>query len=136
MNVAITPEEQAAIDAQKRREASMVAPSRAEPQTQQHDPLIVRAPWRTRILRFLLVVTGGKVEPDIWRQRITACARCPKREEVQLRYGVRMYCGMCGCPRWRMSELKRATQYKLWICNLGRHPGQHAAGNCAGCGGG
>ena len=133
-------EEQAEMDAQKQADAeaveraSMMAQPKQHPQRQ--TPLVVRPPWHTRILQFLKVVTGPKVSGVIWRKRVRVCANCSEHEEVQYKYDVRMYCGMCGCPRWRFSELKKANQYELFTCNLGRHPGQNnAPGGCSGCGG-
>ncbi|MHC4621806.1 MAG: hypothetical protein ACYTEQ_29040 [Planctomycetota bacterium] len=124
MSVAITPEEQAAIDAQKQAEAEAAERARAtgQPQPQRQTPLVVRPPWRTRMLRFLTVVTGGKVDGETWRKRVAICVNCSKHEEVQYKYKVRLYCGMCGCPRWWWSELKKANQYKLWTCNWGDTP--------------
>lgn len=139
MNLEATPDEQAAIDAQKQREVEEAARPAAgqPPQRRQRMPLVVRSPLHTRILSFLAVVTGGKVDGETWRERVGACAHCPSHAEVQYRFGVKMYCELCGCPRWGFSELKKACRYKLWTCKLGRHPGQNgAAGDCPGCGGG
>ncbi len=65
-----------------------------------------------RAKAFLGAMTGGKVSEEVYAERLRICESnvCQHLRRV----GEDMYCGACGCPRWRLAELKS----KLWRANL------------------
>jgi len=71
---------------------------------------------------FLKVVSGPKVEDEVFAARMATCSECPAVKRVD----ERLYCGACGCTNWRLAELTRKLRYARLKCPLGRFGVVHA----------
>ena len=94
--------------------------------------LAVERLWRVRL--FFLWLMSPRVDDATFRAREGVCDGC---EKLQRSNGAR-YCGACGCPKWRFSELSRKNRRLGHNCPLGKHPGSvvlpPGMGGCSGCG--
>lgn len=73
-----------------------------------------------RMFLFIKVVSGGKVNPQIFESRQETCSNCVRLVRV-LRLKkphIKEYCGQCGCPNWKMSELKTKNQFRKHECPM------------------
>jgi hypothetical protein len=106
-----------------------------EPQQAAADFVAVPSLW-WRVRSFLGALAGPRVDSDEYRLRMLACQACRDVDVRHKRYGDILYCGACGCPRWRYSRLTKRNRMRLAICPKGRHPGQNGTPQrCKGCGG-
>ena len=65
-----------------------------------------------RVRNFLSAVTGPRVSADVFQRRLRACT---SNACGHLRtHEDKVYCGACGCPRWKLAELHT----KLWFGQL------------------
>lgn len=73
---------------------------------------IKRRNLRQKARAFAEAVTGPKVSPEEFERRMAICKsnRCGHLIDEDGKF----YCGACGCPRWRKSELHE----KLWFARL------------------
>lgn len=75
-----------------------------------------------RAITFIRAVTGPKVAPERYAERMGKCRECPRRI-VQFRTELGPeyeYCSACRCPRWRWAELKRKNHCARWKCPIRR----------------
>lgn len=96
---------------------------------------------------------GRKVSMPAYNLRMIACDTCPAKlvriypmthKDGKPGYTGKEYCGRCGCPEWRLSELQVKNKMVGWKCPLRRHEGtygdetyRHLISNqgCSSCGG-
>ncbi len=91
--------------------------------------------WNARL--FLFWFFSPRVSDFDFEIRQGICNNCDKltREEDGTRW-----CGACGCPKWKYSELTIKNEYAGHNCPLGKHPGSVAlpvinqSGGCTNCG--
>ena len=62
------------------------------------------------------IVRYGTIEAHNYRQRALECFGC----EARIERGRRMYCGACGCPQWRLSDLRVKWRMRELKCPLGK----------------
>jgi len=122
----VTPEEQAAFDAERAREQQSAAP-----QPKQLAPHVVEQDgFASRARQFIAAQVGPRVTPEEYRERYATCRRCEHLSVVRIGYRDKIYCGACGCWRWWFARLDRALRRRLFVCKHGKH-----SRKCAGCGG-
>ena len=68
-----------------------------------------------KVLQFLIAFLGEGVSLDESRKRLNVCMGC---EHLKKENGL--YCGACGCPQWRYSELTRKTRMLEATCPVGK----------------
>jgi hypothetical protein len=71
-----------------------------------------------RIRSFLKAVSGPRVNRETYVMRLATCAECPK---LVARNG-KLYCGACGCPKWKPAELTFKAKLENADCPLSKWP--------------
>lgn len=68
-----------------------------------------------KALAFIETVTGPLTDDATFAKRHQLCSVCPKvrRSEGNL------YCGGCGCSRWKLAELTTKLRFQNLRCPLG-----------------
>lgn len=59
-------------------------------------------------------VTGPRCTDDQFESRLSICRVCEFRRVD----GEKEYCGACGCPQWRLSELSTKLRFSNLSCPL------------------
>lgn len=84
----------------------------------------VDLPWRG--MELLRVLTSGQVDGDTYHDRMLACYGCPARVvKVSKRLTRTQYCHQCGCPKWKLAELRFKNKLKGWECPRELHAGPY-----------
>lgn len=88
--------------------------------------------WIPKFATFVWTVIGPRVPPYVHAKRMSICADCRMRTLVIQRPTAqdiktqeprfKEYCGGCGCPKWRMSELRTKNRFARWQCPRKLHP--------------
>lgn len=66
---------------------------------------------------FVETVTGGRCSEADFTKRLTVwCRNC----DLRIVEGDKEYCGGCGCPHWRMSELSTQLRFAEFECPIGK----------------
>jgi hypothetical protein len=69
---------------------------------------------REKVQSFLAAVTGPKVSDAVFAERL---AICRSNQCGYLRTdGEHLYCGACGCPKWRLAELHTKLRFANLEC--------------------
>lgn len=69
-------------------------------------------------------IVGGRIDAQTYAARMTSCRACPSLQKrlVRKRPFIRLYCGSCACPQWRLAELRRHKNWLFkWKCPLNKH---------------
>lgn len=61
---------------------------------------------------FARAVTGQRADDATVHRRMAACGECDRL----VRDGDALYCGACGCPNWRLSELRTKLRFVNLTC--------------------
>lgn len=66
---------------------------------------------------------GGRVDEHQFVARMIVCRGCQSLQKRLVRKSpfVKLYCGSCGCPQWRLSELHRKNRFLKWECPGDKH---------------
>lgn len=69
---------------------------------------------RDRAISFVRAVTGPRVPSDVADARLKQCIsnECGYLRE----HDGKHYCGACGCPRWKLAELRNKVTYAKLAC--------------------
>lgn len=59
-------------------------------------------------------LTGGRCPPEVTEARLAICRVCEKLKTDD----NKMYCGACGCPKWKLSELSTKLTFARLNCPL------------------
>jgi len=71
-------------------------------------------------------ILSADVDAETRRQRMEACGTCKSQHvRVHPSRGPKAYCGLCGCPEWKLAELRFKNQKVAWHCPRRRHPGPY-----------
>lgn len=80
--------------------------------------------WRSQ--EFIRVITSGYVNDKTHKERMIECESCPQAIIRMHRNGKEtMYCQRCGCPKWRLAELRTKNRFNGWECPARRHDGPY-----------
>lgn len=81
-------------------------------------------PWRGSEL--LRVLRSGRIDDDAYEKRMEACRACRQAIIRMTRGGKEpTYCQQCGCPKWRLAELRTKNRFKGWECPARKHDGPY-----------
>jgi hypothetical protein len=67
--------------------------------------------------KFFKALTGGKTTEEEFKQRHATCLR--NRCGFLKQEGDKVYCGACGCPKWKLAELSTKLWFKELECPVG-----------------
>lgn len=67
-----------------------------------------------RVGAFIAAVTGPKVDDAAFERRLAICKACPKLKTK----GDKLFCGACGCAKWRLAELHTKLKFADLECPL------------------
>lgn len=95
--------------------------------------------WNVRLFAFWFF--SKRVSDIEYRDRMSDCGGC---DSMTIDADGKKWCGSCGCPHWRYSELTVKNRYAGHNCPRGIHVGsiplpviaqpEKSNGGCAGCG--
>ena len=66
----------------------------------------------SKVAEFISVVSGPKVSSEVFESRLAICKGCKYMREED----GKMYCGRCGCGKWRMAELTNKLKWARLEC--------------------
>jgi len=61
-------------------------------------------------------VAGKRADGAVFSERMTICMKCGERKDVNGKH----YCGACGCPKWKLSELGQKLRFSGYHCPAGK----------------
>lgn len=77
---------------------------------------IPKKSWISKVASLWDAVTGPSCSDSVFDARIRTCRGC----EFMRRDGDKEYCGSCGCPNWRLSELSTKLRFANLSCPVGK----------------
>lgn len=73
--------------------------------------------WIDKAKSFASAITGGRCSDADFTERLTGwCRTC----DLRIVEDDKEYCGGCGCPNWRMSELSTKLRFAEIECPIGK----------------
>jgi len=78
------------------------------------EPRVIHHNIVEKAVSFVKAVTSGTVNDDVFNARLAACESCKHLR----RDGEKLYCGGCGCGRWKLSELHTKLRFANLKCPL------------------
>ena len=74
-----------------------------------------RKTLRAKAKQLIVTLASGKVPLPVLEMRIKKCENCLHCTRVK----DKIFCECCGCPKWRLADLKHKNQYVGHYCPIG-----------------
>ena len=71
-----------------------------------------------KMLTFLRAVTGPAASDETYQNRLATCTGCEHLKTVVRGDEQRLFCGACGCGKWRLAELHTKLKFADLECPL------------------
>jgi hypothetical protein len=70
----------------------------------------------SKVKSFVKAVTGPKASEEVFAARMSICRECEHLKTAN----EKLYCGACGCGRWRIAELSKKLRFANLECPKGK----------------